>query len=529
MATAEHEARPRRLARLAQLFQLDDALGEKLSSCRRLAVEPAQPPDAAEERRAFERIGDVRGCPLRDLRCLLIGDGAFRLLRRTQAGGDQLAEPARAQQVTGDVVCVTADARQGVGGTRMDALPLRQHGVVGDRLLRERMPPAEAAPPVGLLLEQLLCHSRLERRLHGRLVGVGRFGQDRVVEGPAEHRRRAEHLDVPIVDPPEPKQNRVAHRLRDPQLVDRSAAPAGRGPEDVAPVERVLQHLLEHERVPLGPFVHQVAQLATDLVGVERRRDHLRDAGGRERVERDRLREPGTTPCLERRQERVTPLELVAAVGAEHEHAQTGEPSREVVEQLAGGRVGPVHVFEDEQHAPLAGLEREERDHRLEQTQPRLAGIADRSRRLPVAELREELRELARGGTEPLDDARRVVARQVVADSLDEREVRERELGLGAASPQDDAAELARAAPEHRREARLADSRLAGEQDEAAIPPVRSEEGVLESGKLVVTPHENRAEGALDHGVILSAPRERPDRARSNPALDRGTPKRYRH
>ena len=53
-----------------------------------------------------------------------------------------------------------------------------------------------------------------------------------------------------------------------------------------------------------------------------------------------------------------------------------------------------------------------------------------------VAELREELRQLASRGAEPFGEVADVGVGEVVADRLHEGQVRQRELGLAAPAPE---------------------------------------------------------------------------------------------
>ena len=110
--------------------------------------------------------------------------------------------------------------------------------------------------------------------------------------------------------------------------------PAVRRAKDVAAVDRLPQHLLEHERISLGARVHQVAEPRPDLVLVENRGDHLGDLGLLEGRQRDELRDARAAPRLQQRRQWVPAVELVAAVGDEDERARIREAAGDVVEQL---------------------------------------------------------------------------------------------------------------------------------------------------------------------------------------------------
>ncbi len=196
-------------------------------------------------------------------------------------------------------------------------------------------------------------------------------------------------------------------------------------------------------------------------------------------------------------------VELVAAVGDEDERARVRQAAGDVVEQLAGGRVGPVDVLDDEEQPALARGDREQRDDGLEETELRLRRVADRCVGLVAAELGEELCKLTPGGAELVADPGRVLTREVVADGLDEREVGERELGLAACAPENLPAEPLRAGGELGREPCLAHAGLAAERDEAALAAVGRQERVFEDEELLVAADEGGAEGAFRHPSIV--------------------------
>ena len=133
------------------------------------------------------------------------------------------------------------------------------------------------------LLEQLLGDADRERALDRRLVHGSDRDERPVVERPAEHGRGLERLRLGLVEPLEPQQDRVAHRRGDAQLVELALLPALARAEDVAAVDRLLQHLLEHERVPVRPRVHEVPEAGIDRSVVEDRADHLGDLAALER------------------------------------------------------------------------------------------------------------------------------------------------------------------------------------------------------------------------------------------------------
>src|SRR6478752_5409377 len=65
----------------------------------------------------------------------------------------------------------------------------------------------------------------------------------------AHHRCGGKDTDVGHAQPFQALKDRVPHVGRDPDLGQRFAVPARLGTEDVASVNRVAEHLFEHERV----------------------------------------------------------------------------------------------------------------------------------------------------------------------------------------------------------------------------------------------------------------------------------------
>jgi hypothetical protein len=270
-------------------------------------------------------------------------------------------------------------------------------------------------------------------------------------------------------------------------------------------VERLAKHLLEHERVAFGAFVDHGGELRADLLGVEDGSDHLCDLVGRDRLHRHHLSEPRPLPDLDHARQGVSAVQLVASIRREDHDAAVDEPARDVVQQVAGRAVRPVDVVEHEEQRPLPRPVLEQRDDRLEHPQLGVRGVGGGRTRGTVSELREELRQLGGRRAERGPHLARVVLVEVVPDRLDERQVRERELRLGAASPQNGAAELPCASRELVREPGLADPRLAGDEHEPPVAAVGGKKRVLELRELLPAADEDGRANALQHLPILAS------------------------
>jgi len=352
---------------------------------------------SSEQQRSLARIGDLREDPLEKLGRLYERDRALGFLGGTEARVDGLFRPAGSEQVARDLRCCSVRPCEGIGGAGMDPLPLRDDGVARDRLLGECVAPAVAVARVSRFFQELLRDGGLESRENAALLDVRHRDEQSVVERATKHGGCSQHLDLPSVEPAQAQQHRLADRLRHLQRSGRASLPAGVGSEDLAPVERFLQHFLEDEWITLGASVDEGSELGVHLVGVQDCRNHLGDLRWRHCGDGDRLRESCAPPNLNRAGQGMAPVELVAPVRGEHHHPAPDEPSCHVVEKLTRRAVGPVDVVEDEEQAAIAGPVLEERYNRLEEAQLCLRRVAHGRRRRAFRELRKELGELRSG------------------------------------------------------------------------------------------------------------------------------------
>jgi hypothetical protein len=542
LAAAQDDPEPGCVQALAEALEILDALAQVPGGGRRRAVEPMIAPDPAHGQRPLLRVVNVRQDPLEQRDRLPERDGPLGVRRAFQAHGHRLIHPTGSEEVVRQVHGGRSlPLGEDVGRPRVNGLAARRHDVGVDRLLGQRMTPAVAPRLLRVLLEKLLGNRLGQRRVHGLLGGSRDGHEDRIVERPPERGRGLERADVLGRQARDPKQDGVAYRLRDCRVAD----PERRGPvgrRGGAALGGLLHHLLEDERVALGALQHQLPQLGVDVVGTENGLKHLGDPPLRQRPELDQLGEPRAPPAPEHRHDGVTTVKLVAAVGDQDQGAKPGQPPRDVVEELASRGIGPVNVLDHEEHPVIPRGDRKQGDDRLEQAQLRLLGVAGLLRAGAVGQLREELREVAGRGAEPRRDRARVLAVEVLTNRLDEGQVRQRQLGLAAGSPQHLVPQLPREAGDLVRESRLPDARLAREDGEAALAAMRRDERGLEGRELVVPLDENRTQRAGHYskgkprGADPSArstasarpggappprsggPRRRPSRSRRSPA-----------
>ena len=255
---------------------------------------------------------------------------------------------------------------------------------------------------------------------------------------------------------------------------------AQRGGQLAPAVGRGREQLLGVERVALRARVQAVGQVGVGLV-VQDAGQLLGHLGAGEALERDPLDARGALELGEDGPKRVAAVQLVGAVGREHEERLGACVADEEDEEVARGGVGPVEVL----------------DHQRE----RAEAVEQREQRL------EHLRLARRVGNRLAERPQRV----------DERRV-----GEGAAAElQAVADENGYAGPrlELRHEAALADPRLARHERERGRPRRRR----LEHRQLVGAPDERGAGDAPEHD-LRDGGRARGERAHRPAPLTRSRP-----
>ena len=222
---------------------------------------------------------DVGECALEHFECLGKREGRLGFLRGVETRGHGFVEAGGAEEVAGDLQRARAGGGERFGCAPVNLLPPRQHDLVSDCLLRQRVPPAVGRLAAADFLDHLLRDADRECALNDRVGLVGDGDERGVLERSAQYGSGLQDLRLGRIEPCEAHQDRVADRLGNPHRRQRAPIPAVGGAKDVAAIDRLSEHLLEHERVSLRACVHQVAELRADLVVVEDRRDHLGDLG----------------------------------------------------------------------------------------------------------------------------------------------------------------------------------------------------------------------------------------------------------
>ncbi len=224
--------------------------------------------------------------------------------------------------------------------------------------------------------------------------------------------------------------------------------------------------------------------------------------------------------------QRVVAAELDVAVGADDQQARGADLAGHVLEQQQRGLVGPVQVVEEQDHRAVArGRDQEARD-RVEQPEARLLALGGPGR-LDVealGDLGHELGDLGGAGAHLPRHRHRVGVAHVAADRLHPGPVGGRALVLAAAAPVDAGAADLGVGGELLRGARLADPRLADQQQQPAAARERARRRPRAAARSRARARRRRRRRAGRAGC-RPAPRPRPRRAPrpARPARDSRT------
>ena len=277
----------------ARRLEICDAMFEERLGGQSLGVVPVGVRRPAHEPASFDRVLDVRDSSLEEIGGVSVSVRGDRGLGGGDAHAHRLLVAAGHQQVVGEVDSPPVGSRlEDLGDARVELLPARRDDVLINRLAGEGVPEAVPAGRAIRLLEELVGDARLERERDRGFGLAGHRGERGDVEGEADRRGGREHLDLHRLQPFQTLQNRLAHRRGKTDLVHRLAVPALIGAKDVAVVDRVPQHLLQHEGIALAAVVNEVAELVAHLDLVEDAGDHCLHALSVERVDLHQLRLP---------------------------------------------------------------------------------------------------------------------------------------------------------------------------------------------------------------------------------------------
>ena len=235
--------------------------------------------------------------------------------------------------------------RGGEPGVGAHALARQQ--VVVDRLAQQRVPEPVALALVGH--EHLVGDGLAQRRLD---LGGGQGG----------------HPEQQRVGDPAAGDARDPHQLLGAggQLVEPGGEHVGEGPGQLGQAVRATavgggggEELLGEVGVAVGAAVHVEHHLARDGPTAQQP-EVAAELVGAERGEVDPLDDGQPRQLAEQRSERVAAVQVVGAVGGDHEHALVPQAGGDEAQQVAAGGVGPVQVLDDEQDGAVLRTERAE-------------------------------------------------------------------------------------------------------------------------------------------------------------------------
>ncbi|GAA3169225.1 hypothetical protein GCM10020001_114200 [Nonomuraea salmonea] len=198
-----------------------------------------------------------------------------------------LAEVA-AQPYDGRVLALA----QGQGRAVVQPAARRDRGRLGDRARGQNVVEAERA--TAGLAQQAGGQRDGQAVLDGGLVEVRYRRDERLAGGRLQYGGGLQHGAGGRVEPGHAFQDGVAHRGRHAQFLGDTAAPAGLGPEDVAPGAQQAYGLLQRERDAAGVLVQEGREAIGHVGGREHRLHQGAGLGHVQRLQRDAF--PGHVP-----------------------------------------------------------------------------------------------------------------------------------------------------------------------------------------------------------------------------------------
>ena len=315
-------------------------------------------------------------------------------------------------------------------------------------------------------------------------------------ELPSHDRGGGQHLDPRLAEPPEPPADHVAHALRQAHVLDpRPTRPLHPVAAEEALVDEVADDLLDEEGVPLGLAADRAGERLRHLLAAECH-EHRLDVVLGQTPQENALDGAFLPERRQHRGQRMPGRHFDVAVRGDHQQARRGQLAGEEAEQEQRRRVGPVEVVEDEDERPRPSGAREERREGIKQPKARLLGVERRRHGeigKPIANLRNDLGDVRRGGAEDGLEPHTVALLDVGADDLRPGPVRRCALALPRASPEDLGSPCPRVGGQSIGELALPDPGLAGHEAHAATACHRALEPGAQRGELRLAADEDPA------------------------------------
>ena len=479
---------------------------------------------AVLDRGPGQRLGvaQVLGQPGRPQQRLAVGGVAGVALGDPEAG-DHLAAAAVGSglDVVEELESLAEEGGRLVGGELLERLPARL-GRVGDGLLHRAEPASAragevvgegggvmdptgleelgdllvAAGPAGdahLLVQRRAhqgvgeaptAHAGLEHEMggdggvegveHGVFLEAAHAQQQLEVEVGTDHRRDREDLVGVVGQAAQAATDHVAHPFGDGDLVDVEVArPAPVALEDGARLDEAAQHLADEEGVALGLGPDGPGELFGALVEVVAGGglEHGGHAVGVEALDGDALHAGLAAEIGEQRRQRVGPVEVGVAVGANHQQPHGPGRADQVAQQEEGRPLGPVQVVEDEDEPRGRGRGREPGGDGVEETEALGLGVGLERRFQvgePICELGHEPHQVAGMATQQVVQRVGICIVDQVGKGLDEG-LKGDTHPFVAAPVEDDGARPVGEVGHLGRQPGLADARLPGQEDDAPV------------------------------------------------------------
>ncbi len=282
---------------------------------------------------------------------LVVASNAYGILGRLDVGGEGASQVTGGRGVHRDLgggpLRSVSGQRADVG--EVDAAPLARQQVVVNSLGEQRV--AEPVGVSGHLGEHLVVDRGPQGVVELRRRKADHGSEDLVGDAAARARRGAYDEAGVVVESVEPDEEQVGESL-------------GQGRLDVG--EAGVDELLGVERVAGGAAYDRLDAFIGEVTGTASR-DERAYVGVRQRAQLDAAHAREAYPLGDGLAQRVATVQVVGAIAHDDVHGLAEGVGEDVADQVTGGAVCPVDVFDDEQDRAVRGQVVEAGDDRREE------------------------------------------------------------------------------------------------------------------------------------------------------------------